>query len=68
MILVEHGSFGPIVFSALGGCGVETSRFVSKLVEKEAKKKDTETSAVANCIHPIQTTGIFGLIIRLTDF
>ena len=50
VILVEHGSFTPIAFSALGGCGVETSRFVSKLVEKVAMKKDMETSIVANYI------------------
>ena len=50
VILVEHGSFTPIAFSALGGCGVETSRFISKLVEKVAMKKDMETSIVANYI------------------
>ena len=50
VIRVEHASFTPIVVSAMGGFGVETSRFVSRLVEKVAKKKDMEVSVVANYI------------------
>ena len=50
VIQVEHGSFTPIVLSAMGGFSVETSRFVSRLVEKVADKKDIETSVVANYI------------------
>ena len=48
VIQVEHGSFTPIVLSAMGGFGVETSRFVKRLIEKVADKKDMETSVVAN--------------------
>ena len=50
VIRVEHASFTPIVVSAMGGFGVETSRFVSRLVEKVAEKKDMEVSVVANYI------------------
>ena len=50
MIQVEHGSFTPVVLSSLGGYGVETSRFVSRLIEKVAVKNDMETSVVANYI------------------
>ena len=50
VIRIEHGSFTPIVLSAMGGCGRETSRFVSKLIEKVAEKKDMMTSMVANYI------------------
>ena len=39
VIQVEHGSFTPIVLSAMGGFGVETSRFVKRLIEKVAGKK-----------------------------
>ena len=48
VIQIEHGSFTPIVLSAMGGFGVETSRFVKRLIEKVADKKDMETSVVAN--------------------
>ena len=47
---IEHGSFTPIVVSAFGGYGVETGRFVSKLIEKLSEKKDLEKSVVANYI------------------
>ena len=47
---VEHGSFTPVILSALGGFGVETSRFLSKLVEKVSEKKDLESSVVSNYI------------------
>ena len=48
VIQVEHGSFTPIVLSSFGGYGRETSRFVSKLIEKMSEKKDLERSVVAN--------------------
>ena len=50
IIQIEHGSFTPIVLSAMGGFGVETSVFISKLIEKLAEKKGDEPSVVANYI------------------
>ena len=50
VIQVEHGSFTPIVLSALGGFGLETSRFMAKVFEKVAEKKDLEMSVVSNYI------------------
>ena len=47
---MEHGSFIPVVLSAYGRYGQETSCFVSKLIEKIAEKQDTERSVVANYI------------------
>ena len=47
---IEHGSFTPIVFSALGGCGRETSQFVKSLIEKLSKKRDIPVSITANYI------------------
>ena len=50
VIQIEHGTFTPVVMSSFGGFGKETSRFVSKLVQKMAEKKDIEASQVANYI------------------
>ena len=50
VIQVEHGSFTPVVMSSMGGFGFETSRFISKLIEKIAIKKDLEQSVVANYV------------------
>ena len=50
VIQIEHGSFTPIVLSAMGGFGMETSRFVKRLIEKVAAKKDMETSVVTNYV------------------
>ena len=50
VIRVEHGTFTPIVFSSCGGMGFETSRFVSKLIEKLSEKKDIMQSMVANYV------------------
>ena len=50
IIQIEHGTFTPVVMSSFGGFGKETDRFVSKLVEKVAEKKDCERSLVANYI------------------
>ena len=50
VIKIEHGSFTPIVTSAYGGFGRETSRFISMLIEKVAEKQDIHTSLVANYI------------------
>ena len=50
VIRVEHGSFTPIILSALGGVGLETSRLLARIFEKVAEKKDLEKSVVSNYI------------------
>jgi hypothetical protein len=50
VIQIEHGSFTPIVMSALGGFGLEASRYMAKVFEKVAEKKDLEMSVVSNYI------------------
>ena len=50
IIQTEHGSFTPVVISSMGGFGKETSRFISKLVEKTAEKNGMEASVVASYI------------------
>ena len=50
VIRIEHGSFTPIVTSAYGGFGRETSRFLSTLIEKISEKQDTHKSMVANYV------------------
>ena len=50
VIQVEHGSFTPVVFSSFGGCGKETSCFISNIVEKLSTKHGMENSVVANYI------------------
>ena len=50
VIQIEHGSFTPVVMSSMGGFGKETSRFISKLVEKTAEKNGMEASVVASYI------------------
>ena len=48
MIRVENGSFTPIVTSAYGGFGVETSKFMSTVIDKLSEKHDMERSVVAS--------------------
>ena len=50
MIKIEHDSFAPIVTSAYGGYGRETSRFLATLIDKVADKHNMEKSIVANYI------------------
>ena len=50
VIDVEHGSFSPIVLSAFGGCGKETERVITKLVQKLSEKKDVPNSVMANYV------------------
>ena len=50
VVRVEHGSFTPVVLSSCGGFGVETSRFISKLIKKTSEKKDLTQSVVSNYI------------------
>ena len=50
VIRIEHGTFTPIVLSAYGGYGLETSKFISALINKVADKHDLNVSVVANYI------------------
>ena len=50
VITVEHGSFTPIVTSAYGGFGRETSRFINQLITKISEKHDLPKSSVANYV------------------
>ena len=50
VVKVEHGSFTPVVMTAFGGFGRETSCFISKLISKIAEKQDSENSVVANYV------------------
>ena len=50
VIEIEHGSFTPLVFSAYGGFGRETDRFLTNLISKIAEKKDMPMSVVANYV------------------
>ncbi len=43
---VEHGSFTPLVFSALGGCSNLTKQFMKQLSTLLSQKRDTEKSKV----------------------
>lgn len=44
---IEHGSFSPLVFSALGGMARECNAFYSRLIKLIADKRKSEHSAVA---------------------
>ena len=55
VIQIEHGSFTPVVLSAYGGTGSETHHFVKTLVEKLAKKVESnkalqQTTSEPKCI------------------
>jgi hypothetical protein len=47
---IEKGTFTPLVFSTLGGCGMEAERFIKQLIELHANKKQCDRSKVANLI------------------
>ena len=47
IIQVEKGSFTPVVLSSLGGMGVESGRFLSKVIELVSTKKKLEHSVVS---------------------
>ena len=40
IINVEHGTFTPLVFSSFGGCSFETERFLKRLNELVAEKRN----------------------------
>ena len=50
VINIEHGSFTPVVLSAFGGFGRETSKFISTLISKISERHDLQLSSVANYI------------------
>ena len=50
VIKIEHGSFTPVILSALGGTSLETGKFLGRLIQKVAEKKSMEKSVVANYI------------------
>ena len=50
IIQVEKGSFTPVVLSSLGGMGVESGRFLSRVIELVSTKKNLEHSVVSNYI------------------
>ena len=53
VIDIEHGSFTPLVFSPLGGCGREAERFLSVLAKRISDKRDIEQSVVTNWIRSV---------------
>ena len=50
VIKIEHGSFTPVILSAFGGTSLETGKFLGRLIQKVAEKKNMEKSVVANYI------------------
>ena len=50
VVRIEHGSFTPLVMSAYGGFGTETSKCISNLIDKISEKHDMTRSVVANYI------------------
>jgi hypothetical protein len=50
IIEIEKGTFTPLVFSTLGGAGIEAERFIKQLIELHANKKKCDRSKVANLI------------------
>ena len=59
IIQIEKGTFTPVVLSSLGGLGVESSRFLSKVIDLVTQKKSLEKSVVA---HYIRTKISFELV------
>ena len=47
---VDHGSFTPLVMTALGGMGREASRFYSRLSESSAEKRKERYNVIKNWI------------------
>ena len=47
---VEHGTFTPLVMSATGGMGRESSKFYSRLSELISEKRESSYSIVATWI------------------
>ena len=62
IIQVEKGTFTPLVFSTLGGCGTEAQRFLKQLTELYASKRSCDISKVANLIR----TKLSFCILRMT--
>ena len=53
VIDIEHGSFTPLVFYPLGGCGREAERFLSVFAKRISDKRDIEQSVVTNWIRSV---------------
>jgi hypothetical protein len=50
IVEVEKGTFTPMVFSSLGGCGIEASRLMKRVGEMMAEKQDANKAATMNLI------------------
>jgi hypothetical protein len=50
VVQVEKGTFTPIVFSSLGGCGVEASRLIKRMAEMLADKQSVDKAGATNLI------------------
>ena len=47
---IEKGTFTPLVFSTIGGCGKEAQCFIKKLTEKIVIKQNCNISKAANLL------------------
>jgi hypothetical protein len=47
---VEKGTFTPFVFSTLGGCGTEASRFLKRLSKLISTKQNCDLSTTSNFV------------------
>ena len=50
VVQVEKGTFTPMVFSSLGGCGVEASRLIKRMAEMLADKQSVDKAGATNLI------------------
>jgi hypothetical protein len=69
VVEVEHGSFMPLVFSALGGMSKECERFYKQLAMKLSEKQDTPFSVVMNYVRTIINFSLLraiGLCLRVS--
>ena len=66
VIEIEHGSFSPLVFSTLGGCGREAEIFLRRLAEKISKKKDLPFAKIIHWLrHKISVISMRSAILCL---
>ena len=67
VVEVEHGSFTPLVFSALGGMSKECNRFYKQLAMKLSENQDTPFSVVMNYVRTVMNFSLLrsiGLCLR----
>ena len=50
ILVVEHGSFTPLVVTALAGMGREASKFYSRLSKSVSEKREERYSVIKNWI------------------